>query len=186
MKLFMLLLGCKPAGRNTEQHDIFFGIGNSLKELIPDILEAWPEAKKKIHVDAWREVNFVDGYAIQVYDKGLELSNAADEVARLFFINLGGYKENEFEEFHYKMLVACTDKSEAIKLAKETAFYKHTGFKGAASHIDDKYGVDVDDIFEIEEILSPGLKEKYGLRLSPSDNVVEDKINLGYFKLDKL
>jgi hypothetical protein len=186
MKLFMLMLGCKPPGRNTEQHDIFFGIGNSLKELIPDILEAWPEAKKKIHIDAWREVNFVDDSAIEVYEKENAISGSGDETTKLFFINLGGYKENEFEEFHYKMLVACADKSIAIKRAKETAFYKHTGFKGATSHIDDKYGVDVDDIYEITEILSPRLKQKYGLRLSPSNNTVEDKINLGYFKLDKL
>lgn len=186
MKLFMLLLGCKPPGRNTEQHDIFFGIANSLKELIPDILEAWPEAKKKIHIDAWREVNFVDGYAIEVYKKEDPTSGSVDETAKLFFINLGGYKENEFEEFHYKMLVACADKSIAIKRAKETAFYKHTGFKGATSHIDDKYGVDVDDIYEIEEILSTKLKEKYGLRITSSNNTVEDKMNLGYFKLNKL
>jgi len=55
----MLLLGCKPPGRNTEQHDIFFGIGSGLKELIPAIIDSWPEAKKKIHIDAWREVQFV-------------------------------------------------------------------------------------------------------------------------------
>ena len=30
----MVLLGCRPPGRFTEQHDIFFGIGNSLKELV--------------------------------------------------------------------------------------------------------------------------------------------------------
>lgn len=186
MKLFMLLLGCKPAGRNTEQHDIFFGIGNSVKELIPDIFEAWPQANKKIHIDAWREVNVVDGYAIEVYKKEKAASDSGDGTAKLFFLNLGGYKENEFEEFHYKMLVACDDKSVAIQRARQTAFYKHTGFKGATSHIDDKYGVDVDDIFEIQEILAPQLKEKFGLRLLPSTNLVEDKMNLGYFKLDKL
>jgi hypothetical protein len=26
---------CTPAGRHTEQHDIFFGIGSSLKEIVP-------------------------------------------------------------------------------------------------------------------------------------------------------
>src|SRR6185312_977024 len=186
MKLFMLLLGCKPAGRNTEQHDIFFGIGNSLKELIPDIYEAWPEANKKIHIDAWREVNVVDEHAIEVYKKEDAASDSDDGRTKLFFLNLGGYKENEFEEFHYKMLVACADKSVAIQRARQTAFFKHTGFKGATSHVDDKYGVDVDDIFDIEEILAPKVKGKYGLRLSLSNNKVEDKMNLGYFKLDKL
>jgi hypothetical protein len=47
-KLFMLLLGCKPLGRNTEQHDIFFGIADSLPELKPEILNFWPEAQGKI------------------------------------------------------------------------------------------------------------------------------------------
>lgn len=186
MKLFMLLLGCKPQGRNTEQHDIFFGIANSLKELIPGIIEAWPEANKKIHIDAWREVSYVDGYSVKVYEKNQTTTHLTEPKAKLFFINLGGYKENEFEEFHYKMLAACENKSVAIQRAKESAFYKHTGFKDANSHIDDKYGVDVDDIFEIEDILTPQLKEKYGLLLSTSANVVEDSLNMGYFKLEKL
>ena len=37
-KLYMIMLGCRPEGRYTEQHDIFFGIGTSLKELIPNML----------------------------------------------------------------------------------------------------------------------------------------------------
>ena len=84
------------------------------------------------------------------------------------------------------MLVACENKSVAIQRAKATAFYKHTGFKGAASHIDDKYGVDVDDIFEIEDILPGHIKEKYSIVLSPTDNATEDEVNLGYFMLEKL
>lgn len=52
VKLYMLMLGCKPKGRFTEQHDIFFGIGNSLKDLIPQMKIFWPEAKGQIHIDA--------------------------------------------------------------------------------------------------------------------------------------
>ena len=62
MKLYMIMIGCRPKGRYTEQHDIFFGIGNSVKELIPQMKEFWPEAKGNFHIDAWREVNFVDNY----------------------------------------------------------------------------------------------------------------------------
>ena len=47
MKLFMVLIGCKPNGRHTEQHDIFFGIANELRELIPQFNSFWPEAEKK-------------------------------------------------------------------------------------------------------------------------------------------
>ena len=42
LKLYMVMLGCTPKGRFTEQHDIFFGIGNSLKELIPNMKAFWP------------------------------------------------------------------------------------------------------------------------------------------------
>ena len=184
MKLFMILLGCRPEGRNTEQHDIFFGIAESIKELVPEMIAVWPEAHGKIHVDAWREVNIVDGYKIEVAEKGSSL--LIKEKARLFFLNLGGYKENEFEEYHYKMLVAAQDKGEAIKQAKATAFYKHTGFKGATSHIDDKYGVDVDDVFEIVDILPKHVKDKYHIVLIKTQDEVVDKMNLGYFMLEKL
>lgn len=182
----MLMLGCKPPGRNTEQHDIFFGIADSLKDLIPAINVFWPEAKNKFHIDAWREVRFVNGYEVKVYDKNTVHDPSVQLNTKLFFINLGGYKENEFEEFHYKILVACESKSAAIQHARSSAFYKHTGFKGATSHIDDKYGVDVDDIFDVEEILAPEIKEVYGLQILPSTSTVEDKLNLGYLPLRKL
>ena len=69
MKLYMILLGCRPNGRFTEQHDIFFGIGNSLKELIPQMKAFWPEAKGKIHIDSWREVTTVDNCKIEIVSK---------------------------------------------------------------------------------------------------------------------
>lgn len=182
----MLLLGCTPEGRHIEQHDIFFGIGETLKELIPAIIEAWPDAKGNIHIDAWREVTIVDGNAVGVYLKQQLPADEQEKKNRLFFLNLGGYKQNEFEEFHYKMVVACENKSVAVQRAKATAFYKHTGFKTAPSHIDDKYGIDVDDIFEIEDIFPWDVKEKYSIVLSPAEDTTEDKVNLGYFILDKL
>jgi hypothetical protein len=181
-KLFMLLIGCKPPGRHTEQHDVFFGIAESVKELIPAIKEFWTEAEGKMHIDGWREVTFVDGYAVTVQPKK---ETAINSNGKLFFINLGGYKQNEFEEFHYKMLVAAKDKTEAINSSKKTAFYLHTGFEGANSHIDDKYGVDVDDVYEIEDILPEQIKEQYSIILNKSETIqTEDKLHLGYFKIN--
>lgn len=184
-KLYMLLLGCKPDGRNTEQHDMFFTISDSLKNTIPAIKNFWPEAKDKIHIDAWREVKHVDGFTIEVVEKE-EGKTLPQTSSKLFFINLGGYKQNEFEEFHYKMLAVADDKGVAIKQAKQTAFYKHCGFDGANSHIDDKYGVDVDDLYEITDILPAEMKEKFRLVITTTNNKEEDTINLGYFKLSNL
>lgn len=183
LKLFMIMLGCRPKGRFTEQHDIFFGIGNSLKELIPKMKAFWPEAKGQIHIDVWREVTIVDNYKIEVVSK----SKVTEQELNLFFINLGGYKENEFEEFHYKIVTIANTLGEASKKSKETSFYKHCGFKGATSHIDDKFGIDVDDIYNVKEILALDLKEKFALKITQSENEIkEDELHIGYLKLEKI
>ncbi len=179
------MLGCRPAGRNTEQHDMFFGIGETVKDLVPDIKAFWPEAKGNIHVDAWREVTQVNGYNIAVVPKA-EAGKVDENLDKLYFLNLGGYKAGEFDEFHYKMLAVAANQAGAVKQAKETAFYKHTGFKGAASHIDDKFGVDVDELHEVKDILSEELKEKYSLQITAATNEVTDELHLGYFQLHKL
>ncbi|MGZ5248442.1 MAG: DUF1543 domain-containing protein [Flavitalea sp.] len=181
-RLYMLLIGCSPAGRNIEQHDVFFGIGEHISDLIPDVISFWPEAKGKLHFDAWREVNLVNGFEVKVVE-----NESVENTHQLFFINLGGYKKNEFEEFHYKMIVAAPDKGEAVKLSKQTAFFKHTGFKGANSHIDDKYGIDVDDIYAIKDILPSSMKNKFTISISQAaTDIPEDEIHLGYFRIDNV
>lgn len=178
-KLYMMLLGAKPAGRHTEQHDIFFGIGSSLKDCLPDIFSFWPEANKKIHIDAWRDVRLVNGYKVQVVPR---TEHTGKEPIKLFFINLGGYRPAEFEEFHYKMIIAASDKDIATQQAKQSAFFLHND----SPHIDDKYGLDVDDIYEVADILPASVKDRYSLVLSPADHLTEDEINLGYLKVDQL
>jgi hypothetical protein len=181
MKLFMLILGCKPQGRNTEQHDTFFGIGDSLTDLLPQIKQFWPDGGK-IHIDSWREVTSVDGFSINVV-----LKSEARSENKLFFLNLGGYKTNDLEEYHYKLLSVSDSKTTAIQAAKKTAFYLHTGFKGATSHIDDKYGVDVDDVYEIADILPADLKTKYSLSIEKKTELPsEDELHIGYVTLSSL
>jgi hypothetical protein len=63
---------------------------------------------------------------------------------KIIFINLGeDIKENEFEEYHYKIL-AVAERILRWLLKKPNNFYKHCSFDEAISHIDDKYGIDVD------------------------------------------
>ena len=184
LKLFMIMLGCTPRGRITEQHDIFFGIGNSLHDLIPKMKDFWPEAKGKLHIDAWRGVTVVDGYSVEIAAKEEQSSTHFD---KLFFINLGGYKENEFEEYHYKILTVAKSLGLASKRAKKTTFYKHCGFKGAASHIDEKFGIDVDNIYVVSELLDTDFKEQYELKMTKSEiDLKDDELHIGYLKLNKI
>ena len=147
------------------------------------MLSFWPESEGDIHVDGWREVTQVDGQDIKVV---LRADAVAPNQKNLFFINLGGYKKDEFEEFHYKMVVAAAEKSTAIKAAKQTAFFKHTHFDGANSHIDDQYGIDVDDVYRIEEVLLPSTLSKYQIVLMDAIVEKQDELHLGYFKLSSL
>src|SRR4051812_5815911 len=98
LKLFMLLLGSKALGRHVEQHDYFFGIAAHLKDLIPAIKAFWRGTTGNLHIDGWREVSSVDGYAIKIVPKDEATGTQAE---KLFFINLGGYQEGKLEEQHY-------------------------------------------------------------------------------------
>ena len=182
LKLFFLILGCKPTGRFTEQHDVFFGIGHSLSELLPAIKKSWPGSQ--LHIDSWREVTVVDGFRLTVVPKHEAV--AADE-NKLFFLNLGGYKPGDMEEYHYKLFCVAANKGEAVARSKKTAFYKHMGFTGATSHIDDRYGIDVDDIYEIADILPQEIKQQYAILFERmKENIAEDELHIGYIKLSLL
>jgi hypothetical protein len=182
LKLYMVMLGCTPQGRLTEQHDIFFGIGASLKDLVPEMKAFWPEAKGKIHIDAWRQITSVDNYTIEVFSRS---KGDTPSEASLFFINLGGYKKGEFEEYHYKMVTVAKTLGIATRKVKTTTFFKHCGFEGAgASHIDDKYGIDVDETHRVNDLLDLQYKEKYSLLITKSDQPLEeDPLQIGYVKI---
>ncbi len=182
LKLFYIILGATPKGRNIEQHDVFFGIAESLKDLVPDMKEFWREAEGKIHIDCYQEVKFADGYEVEIVEKGQKTSED-----QLYFINLGGYKKGFFEEFHEQHLMVGKSMGEIVKKAKDTEFYHTMGFEGAVSHIDDKHGVDIDDIFNVTDILPEKMKEKYSIVLKKSEaENQENSMGLGYLKIDKI
>jgi LysM repeat protein len=115
--------------------------------------------------------------------------DAVQTTDRLFFINLGGYQAGKLEEQHYVILTVQKDRAAAIKEAKKAAFFQTNTVakvKGANAHIDDKYGIDVDDIYQINEMLTPAQKVKYHIQLTPAADLPADEIHLGYFRLDKL
>ncbi len=181
----MVLLGCTPKGRVIEQHDMFFGIAENMSELAPKMKAFWPEAKGKIHIDAWREITIVDNHAVKV----VALEETVSVENQLYFLNLGGYRPGEFEEHHYKMLAVGPKMAVAIKKAKKSVFYKHFGFegKGAESHIDDKYGIDVDDKHKVIDLLDVEAKSKYQIKITAlTEPKAEDKLHIGYLKIKKL
>lgn len=191
LTLYMVQLGARPKGRLIEQHDMFFGVANQVDELIADINNHWPEVKNKWHIDSYRAVTKIGNYTIQVVESNEQLKNTND--LKLFFINLGGYQQGSFEEFHYKLLIVAASQAEAIKQAKQSEFYKQFTFKDkdspfdAASHIDDKFEVDVDDIYNVGDLVS-----NVQLLIEPIVDIEngleneEDKEYVGYMSIKNL
>jgi Domain of Unknown Function (DUF1543) len=179
--LFMALLGATPPGRSTEQHDVYFGIGKNIKALKADMYAFWPDAGQ-LHIDSWRAISLVGNYSLKVVPK----REATPQAEKLFFLNLGGYRPGDLEEYHHKVLVVAKTMGLAIRKAKQTAFYKTYGFKGAESHIDEKYALDVDDMHKVEDLLSADFKEKYHIQIKPALFSAEDELHIGYVKLGPL
>lgn len=192
-ELYMCLIGCKPAGRHIEQHDIFFGIAATATELIRQMEAFWPDGGR-LHLDAWRRVSCVGGVEVQVRQKSAEGLNAQKWKAsskesdrKLYFINLGGYQEGKFEEYHHKLITVQPGKAAAIKAAKQEGFF----IQAAGSHVDDQYGVDIDDLYNVEDILPEALKAEYCLIFKdiPEQEALnnqEDTWQIGYTKLSQL
>ncbi len=190
--LYMIQLGGRPKGRLIEQHEIFFGVANQVTELIADINNHWPEVKNKWHIDSYRAISKVDNYSIKLMESNIQAECAND--LKLFFINLGGYQKGSFEEFHYKLLIVADGQANAVKQAKQSEFYKQFTFKdkaspfNAASHIDDKFEVDIDDIYNVNDLISNVkiIIEPFARALDKSINVIEDKKYVGYLSIKNL
>lgn len=190
--LFMVQLGGRPKGRLIEQHDIFFGVANQVSELIDDINNHWLEVNNKWHIDSYRAITKVGNHTVKLIESDNQAAN--DNGFKLFFINLGGYQRGSFEEFHHKLLIVADNQTEAIKQAKQSTFYKEFTFKdkdspfNAASHIDDKFEVDIDDIYNVNDLVSniqiliePMINNSHELA-----NADEDKEYVGYLSIKNL
>ena len=191
LTLFMVQLGGRPKGRLIEQHDIFFGVANEVSELIDDINHHWPEVRNKWHIDSYRAISKVDNYSVKLVESSNQVESANG--LKLFFINLGGYQQGSFEEFHYKLLIVAATQADAIKQAKQSQFYKQFTYKdkdspfNAASHIDDKFEVDIDDIYNVNNLIS-----NVQLLIEPMANDshelvnADDKEYVGYLSIKNL
>lgn len=196
LTLFMVQLGGRPKGRLIEQHDIFFGVANQVSELIADINNHWPEVKNKWHIDSYRAISKVDNYSIKLVESSNQVESANG--LNLFFINLGGYQQGSFEEFHHKLLIVAATQADAIKQAKQSQFYKQFTYKdkdspfNAASHIDDKFEVDIDDIYNVNDLISnlqiliePIDNDSHALA-NADDDKDKDKEYVGYLSIKNL
>ena len=166
-KLFAVYLGGRADGCNTELHDVVFTCGNKIQDTYMDLIDKWFGNVDRLHIDSWVEIVHVDGYNISL-SKKKNISNN-----KLFFINLGGYDKNKFEELHESEFLVGEKKLSIKKRAKETLM------KGLDQvHTDDLY--DVDDCIEINKV------SDYFINLKKDDSKMKPlEYNNGYHPIPK-
>ncbi len=167
IKLFAVYLGGRAEGCNTELHDVVFTCGYKIEDTYLDLIDKWFGYPDRLHIDSWVEINYVDGYKVSLS------SNKNKSKNKLFFINLGGYDENKFEELHESEFLVGNKKILIKKRAKETLM------KGLDQvHTDDLY--DIDDCIEINKV------SDYFINLNKEKNKNQQlKYNNGYHPIPK-
>lgn len=138
-KLFAVVLGGSAPKSNTELHDVVFTVGETIEETYHDLLDKWFGLPQKMHIDSYMVLDVIDGFEVQLKEE------VSDQKEKLFFINMGAYKEGDFMEHHANTFLVSDSVIEVKKRAKKQLL---AGYDEV--HKDDLY--EVDDLLEIKEI----------------------------------
>jgi Domain of Unknown Function (DUF1543) len=153
MKLFAIYLGGNVRGSNLEQHNIVFTLGSSIQEVTKSCSSLWHNFDGTgLHIDAYMEVDCVDGYEVEI---NLDDDTWSDKIkeSKLFFVNIGGSKPGELFEYHKSGFIVALSEDEAKIRAK-------LDFAGDLNnvHVDNIYDIESD--FGIQTIvLTPNINQ---------------------------
>lgn len=139
MKLFSVFLGGRADKCNIELHDVVFTLGEKIEDSYNDLLGKWFGLPDRLHIDSWVEINMVEGYKVSLSKE----KNKTNK--KLYFVNLGAYEKNRFEELHESRFMVDINKINVKKRAK-----KQLLIGKEQVHLDDLY--DVDDCIEIKKV----------------------------------
>jgi hypothetical protein len=135
MKLFIFYVGGDCKNSNIELHDVRFCIGSTPEDCYDNLRRQWWGDPRSLHLDCWGEIEQADGFDVEIVATHAQsLSN------RLFFVNLGGYVPDQFEELHRNILLVAIDAKAAMARARE--------------HMHGWSAPHRDNIFEVEKALN--------------------------------
>ena len=95
-------------------HDVRWVTGETIESTLPKLRSEWIGNIKGLHIDSYKHIQYVDGYRISLVNRNKIKDK---EINKLWFINLGGYKEGELYEQHHLELVVAP----SIQIAKQKA-----------------------------------------------------------------
>lgn len=78
-------------------------MGDSIEETYSLLAKKWFGNLHQFHSDSYIHLQYVDGFAIGLTKDASKI----DSSKKLYFINLGAYKPNEFTEYHQSSFYVC-------------------------------------------------------------------------------
>ena len=124
INLYLVMLGGSARYCNIELHDIRWVAGRSIEDTFINLREEWFGIGKGLHIDSFMEVKFIDGYAIRLNEdingkdsnrksKSSNIKKNTSNKMKLWFVNLGAYRKNDFFEQHKINLIVAENSFEA-------------------------------------------------------------------------
>lgn len=160
MKLFFIYIGGTHDKALIELHDVRLVVAEKIEDTYEHLRKTWWGKPESLHLDAWGELKFADGYEIIVSKEPILES----QTKKLYFVNLGGYSDDSFTELHKNIFVVAENESKAKVRALQTIL------DWKSHHRDYQY--DVDKVFEVQRFCNP---ENYNIHLVPNENHEEFK-----------
>lgn len=141
MKLFVIYIGGTHEKSLIELHDMRFVVANTIEETYDALRQSWWGIPTSLHLDAWGVLDYVDNHNIQISNIPPDKQSK-----QLYFVNLGGYNQQQFTELHKNVFVVAADEVQAKqKAVKQIAEWE-------SPHCD--YLHQVDSVLNLNEILA--------------------------------
>jgi len=126
------------------------------------IRKSWWGTPQSLHLDCWGELTSADGHNITLKN---EPASGED---KLWFVNLGGYDPDDFNELHKNIFVVAPTESKAKVRALKTILHWKAHHK--------------DNQFDVEKIINVGALDLQGwhIHLEKSDKLIPFVFKFGF------
>ena len=183
--LYLVVLGGRVADSHIELHDVRWVVGESIEDTIPSLRQQWFGLISGLHIDSYKAIQQVDGYAIELIKQQRECKelqqksfNATND--QLWFINLGGYDRNSLQELHQFGLVVAPSKQAAKARARRRWLCSALQVHKDNLHSLESFG-SVDDCLPIFNV------ENWQIHLKPGSGTPDSELKpdwFGYWRID--
>ncbi len=112
MNLYLVVLGGRIRGGHVEMHDVRWVTGETIESTIPSLKTEWIGQASSLHIDSYKLIRFVDGFRVKLVKRN---NDYKEELNKLWFVNFGGYQQDDLLEQHHIELVIAP----SIQVAKK-------------------------------------------------------------------